>query len=54
MINIFDKDVSQVNRKELPLLRRRIGVVFQEFRLLITLPPLTTGAAAPSHGAARG
>jgi cell division transport system ATP-binding protein len=34
LINIFEKDVTQVNRKELPLLRRRIGVVFQEFRLL--------------------
>ena len=34
IINIFEKDVSQVSRWELPLLRRRIGVVFQEFRLL--------------------
>ncbi len=34
LINIFDKDVSQVSRWELPLLRRRIGVVFQEFKLL--------------------
>jgi cell division transport system ATP-binding protein len=34
LINIFDRDVTQVSRHELPLLRRRIGVVFQEFRLL--------------------
>jgi cell division transport system ATP-binding protein len=34
LINIFDHDVTQVSRHELPLLRRRIGVVFQEFRLL--------------------
>ena len=34
IINIFEKDVTQVSRWELPLLRRRIGVVFQEFRLL--------------------
>lgn len=34
LINIFDRDVTQVSRRELPLLRRRIGVVFQEFRLL--------------------
>ena len=34
LINIFGKDVSLVSRWELPLLRRRIGVVFQEFRLL--------------------
>jgi cell division transport system ATP-binding protein len=34
LINIFERDVTQVSRRELPLLRRRIGVVFQEFRLL--------------------
>ncbi len=34
LISIFDRDVTQVSRRELPLLRRRIGVVFQEFRLL--------------------
>ncbi len=34
LINIFDNDVTDVSRRELPLLRRRIGVVFQEFRLL--------------------
>lgn len=34
LINIFDRDVSQLEKRELPLMRRRIGVVFQEFRLL--------------------
>jgi cell division transport system ATP-binding protein len=34
LINIFDRDVTLVSRRELPILRRRIGVVFQEFRLL--------------------
>jgi cell division transport system ATP-binding protein len=34
IINIFDQDVSQLSRRDLPLMRRRIGVVFQEFRLL--------------------
>jgi cell division transport system ATP-binding protein len=34
LISIFDKDVSRLERRELPLMRRRIGVVFQEFRLL--------------------
>lgn len=34
LITIFDKDRSRITRQELPLLRRRIGVVFQDFRLL--------------------
>jgi cell division transport system ATP-binding protein len=33
-VNVFGVDTSQVSRKDLPALRRRIGVVFQEFRLL--------------------
>ena len=34
MIRLFGEDVSAFDRARLPLLRRRIGVVFQEFRLL--------------------
>jgi cell division transport system ATP-binding protein len=34
LIRLFGEDVSSVGRARLPLLRRRIGVVFQEFRLL--------------------
>lgn len=34
LINIFDRDLSTLGRDELPELRQRIGVVFQEFRLL--------------------
>ncbi len=34
LINIFGKDRSRISRTELPLMRRRIGVVFQDFRLL--------------------
>lgn len=33
-ITLFDRDVVSAPRSELPALRRRIGVVFQEFRLL--------------------
>jgi cell division transport system ATP-binding protein len=33
-VNLFGADTLQVSRKDLPPLRRRIGVVFQEFRLL--------------------
>jgi cell division transport system ATP-binding protein len=34
LINLFGRDVMTLKRPELPDLRRRIGVVFQEFRLL--------------------
>jgi len=33
-IALFGRDVSRLTRGELPQLRRRIGVVFQDFRLL--------------------
>jgi len=34
LIRLFGHDVATASRRDLPLLRRRIGVVFQEFRLL--------------------
>ena len=34
LITVFGRDRSTVKRSELPLMRRRIGVVFQDFRLL--------------------
>ena len=33
-LNIFGKNVSEISNTELPILRRKIGVVFQDFRLL--------------------
>jgi cell division transport system ATP-binding protein len=39
-ITLFDKRVDEVSREALPPLRRRIGVVFQEFRLLPHLSAL--------------
>lgn len=33
-ITLFSRDVTRVPRRELPELRRRIGVVFQDFRLI--------------------
>jgi len=34
LITVFDRDASLLSRHELPVVRRRIGVVFQDFRLL--------------------
>jgi cell division transport system ATP-binding protein len=34
LIRMFDRDIATTRRAELPGLRRRIGVVFQDFRLL--------------------
>ncbi len=34
LITMFDRDIATLPRKDLPDLRRRVGVVFQEFRLL--------------------
>jgi cell division transport system ATP-binding protein len=33
-ISMFGRDIASIERHELPILRRRIGVVFQDFRLL--------------------
>jgi cell division transport system ATP-binding protein len=34
LISVFGRDTTRITRDELPALRRRIGVVFQDFRLL--------------------
>lgn len=34
LISMFDRDLSTVPRKTLPEIRRQIGIVFQDFRLL--------------------
>ena len=36
-IQVFGQDISRTDRRKLPELRRRIGVVFQDFRLLSNL-----------------
>ena len=37
VVSLFGRDINTVRREELPALRRRIGVVFQDFRLLAHL-----------------
>lgn len=34
LITVFGKDIATIDKRELPVLRRRIGIVFQDFRLL--------------------
>jgi len=34
LISLFGKDIATTPREDLPALRRRVGVVFQEFRML--------------------
>ena len=34
LINVFGRDAATLSNKELPGIRRRIGIVFQDFRLL--------------------
>lgn len=39
-VSMFGRDIAKVSRKERPAFRRRIGVVFQDFRLLPHLSAL--------------
>lgn len=34
LIKVFGREISTIQQTELPMLRRRIGIVFQDFRLL--------------------
>ncbi len=53
LINMFGKDLATLPRKEMPEVRRQIGIVFQDFRLLshlsafdnVALPLRTAGAS---------
>ena len=46
-IEIFGQDLASLKRPDRPLMRRRIGVVFQEFRLLDHLSVFDNAALAP-------
>ena len=52
-ITLFDRDVASLSRAQLPALRRRIGVVFQEFRLIEHLSALDN-VALPLRVAGQG
>jgi cell division transport system ATP-binding protein len=57
LIHLFGQDLSRLPAKGMPFIRRRIGVVFQEFRLLdhlsafdnVALPLRIAGRKAPSY-----
>ena len=59
LISLFGRDVSTIARSETPLLRRKIGVVFQDFRLIdhlsvfdnVALPRTITGEDEKSYRA---
>ncbi|GAK44445.1 cell division ATP-binding protein FtsE [Tepidicaulis marinus] len=59
LISMFGHDIATTDRKDLPSLRRRIGIVFQEFRLLdhlttyenIALPLKVAGREEASYRA---
>ena len=46
-IEIFGQDLALLQRKDRPLMRRRVGVVFQEFRLLDHLSVFDNAALSP-------
>jgi len=46
-IEIFGQDLALLKRKDRPMMRRRIGVVFQEFRLLDHLSVFDNAALGP-------
>ena len=40
LVHLFDRDTATIDRRDMPAIRRRIGVVFQDFRLIEHLSAL--------------
>ena len=53
LVTLFDRDVATAPRNELPLLRRKVGVVFQDYRLLDHLSAFDNVALPLRVGGAR-
>ncbi len=57
LVRIFEKNATEITRTEMPSIRRRVGVVFQDFRLLshlttyenVALPLLVRGKEETSY-----
>ena len=45
LITLFGQDIATTPRRDLPALRRRIGVIFQDFRLVDHLLSLMRGSS---------
>jgi cell division transport system ATP-binding protein len=54
LVHLFGRDISTVNRTEMPSIRRHIGVVFQEFKLLDHLTTIENVALPLRVGGAKG
>lgn len=54
LVHLFGRDISTVNRAEMPSIRRHIGVVFQEFKLLDHLTTIENVALPLRVGGAKG
>ena len=52
-VELFGRDLASLAAKEKPLIRRKIGVVFQEFRLLDHLTCFDNAALPPRLGGAK-